>query len=194
MHATHSHLPPVFEARTYVVSQLEVFLARQLIVHSFDQLQDLQREEAGTEEMEERDEFLKDVRLLELAQRGAECFVESLRRQRLSELRIKQPSRKAWRRYKMIDGVYCHRLGERLGQGSCCVSISDARQRSSRLLLWLVGCQSSCKTKLKFWPRLPRAKPMKGILVVYYIYLVIYTPSSYFPEGYSAAGPLVYYH
>lgn len=29
---------------TYVVSQLEVFLARQLIVHSFDQLQDLQRE------------------------------------------------------------------------------------------------------------------------------------------------------
>lgn len=47
-------LPVVFKACTYVVSQLEVFLARQLIVHSFDQLQDLQREESGKEEREGR--------------------------------------------------------------------------------------------------------------------------------------------
>lgn len=46
---THRTLTPPAAAaaacvqeRTYIVSQLEVFLARQLIVHSFDQLQDLQ--------------------------------------------------------------------------------------------------------------------------------------------------------
>lgn len=72
----------MFEARTYVVSQLKVFLARQLIVHSFDQLQDLQGEEARKEEREERDELLKDARLLELAQRRAEWLVESLKRRR----------------------------------------------------------------------------------------------------------------
>lgn len=43
-HVAHSLPYAAPCVHTYVVSQLEVFLARQLIVHSFDQLQDLQRE------------------------------------------------------------------------------------------------------------------------------------------------------
>lgn len=37
-----SYTPFNFSVRTYIVCQLEVLLARQLIVHSFNQIQDLQ--------------------------------------------------------------------------------------------------------------------------------------------------------
>lgn len=130
--------PPAFKARTYVVSQLKVFLARQLIVHSFDQLQDLQgEEEAGKEEREERDELLKDVRLLELAQRettgGAECLVESLKGKGLSELRTKPSIKSSATLQGDRWGGYCDRRGERLGRGSCCVSFPmQGRSGSAR--------------------------------------------------------------
>lgn len=132
VYATHSLLLPVFESRTYVVSQLEVFLARQLIVHSFDQLQDLQGRKKGKKEMScwRMSDCWSSHKERRLAAPSASssCW----KGEGLSELRTKATLQDD--QWGLLWPAW-----ERLGQGSCRVSFTrqsrsaDARPPIKRI-------------------------------------------------------------
>lgn len=111
---TDCTVPPVFKGRTYVVSQLEVFLACQLIVHSFDQLQDLQGRRRKNRKKETSCWMLSDCCCSHKERRPVAPSASSIRwdGEGLSELGTHALDKP--RRRETIDGVYCDRGGERL--------------------------------------------------------------------------------
>lgn len=168
MYATHSLLLPVFEPRTYVVSQLEVFLARQLIVHSFDQLQDLQGRKRWV---------VEGCQIV-----GARTKREDWRRRvprRLAEKAKGFQNSGPRRHYKMINGVYCDRHGERLGQGSCRVSF-PRQSRSADARPPIANAAGRLSEQLKDETQglamFTRSQPMEAIWIVnYYTFSYLYT-------------------